>query len=278
MKNALCLGTFDGVHIGHREVLLMAKGYNSSVITFKTPPKAVLKGENELLMTLEDRKTAFKEAGISQVCVLDFNEVRDQSPLEFLENLLKRFEPSRICCGFNYRFGKNGKGDTELLKRFCHEKGIEFCLCEPVSLGGELVSSSRIRRLLKEAKFQEAEALLGRPFSFEADVIGGDKRGRTIGFPTANQEYPKELIALKRGVYKTKVIIDSTEFDSITNIGLRPTFETEKIMCETYIKNFKGDIYGKKMRLIPLSFLREEKKFSSLEELKKQIEKDISGI
>lgn len=278
MKNALCLGTFDGVHIGHREVLLKAKGYNSWAITFEIPPKAVLKGENELLMTLEDRKTAFKEGGISEVCVLDFNEVRDQSPLEFLENLLKRFEPSRICCGFNYRFGKNGQGDTELLKRFCNENDIEFCLCEPVSLGGELVSSSRIRGLLKEAKFQEAEALLGRPFSFEAEVIGGDKRGRTIGFPTANQEYPKELIALKRGAYKTKVIIDSTEFDSITNIGLRPTFETEKIMCETYIKNFNGDIYGKKMRLIPLSFLREEKRFSSLEELKKQIEKDISEI
>ena len=115
-----------------------------------------------------------------------------------------------------------------------------------------------------------------KPFSFSAEVIKGDSRGRTIGFPTINQKYPQELVKIKFGVYKTKVLVDGKEFDGVTNIGLRPTFESDYVISETYIKNFSGDLYGKTVRIIPCKFLREEKKFSSLLELKNQIEKDIT--
>lgn len=275
MKNALCLGTFDGVHKGHKKVLARAKDYRTTAVTFRIPPKAILGGECELLMSLEDRCSVLKNLGVSEICILDFNDVRDEEPSSFLEKLYKQYSPSLICCGFNYRFGKDGKGETQLLREFCLKNSIELSVCEPVVEEGELISSSRIRGLIKTAKFSEAEGLLGRPFSFEAEVIHGAKRGRTIGFPTANQQYPEGLVKLKNGVYKTKIIIDGKEFDGITDIGKRPTFETKKVMCETYIKDFSADIYGKKVRIIPLKFLREERKFSSLEELKKQIEKDI---
>lgn len=278
MKNALCLGTFDGVHKGHKEVLSKAKEYRTTAVTFRIPPKAIIKGETEMLMSLEDRCSLLEDLGVNEVCVLDFDKVRNQEPLVFLEELYKRYLPSLICCGFNYRFGKDGKGDTGLLKEFCLERSIELYCCEPVAEKGEPISSSRIRGLIKSAKFYEAEQLLGHPFSFETEVVHGEKRGRTIGFPTANQEYPDDLVKLRNGVYITKVIIDGKEFEGITDIGHHPTFETKKTVCETYIKDFSFDIYGKKIRIIPLRFLREERKFSSLDELKKQIQKDVSQI
>lgn len=141
--------------------------------------------------------------------------------------------------------------------------------------GGEPVSSTRIREYLKNGEIEAANALLTFPFSFTAEVISGDRRGRTIGFPTVNQKYPSELIPLKFGVYKSKIIADGAEYEGITNIGIRPTFKTDYIISETYIIGFSGNLYGKCITTVPTRFVRGEVKFSSVDELKKQIEADI---
>ncbi len=275
MKTALCLGSFDGLHKGHRAVLCVPNEYYKVALTFKVPPKSVLNKENSLIMTFADKSRALKAFGINKVEVLDFLEVKDMPYDEFLTFLKDKFNPSLISCGFNYRFGKSGLGSTDDLRKFCKENNIVFNLVDETRENGVTVSSTLIRKYLQNGEVERANALLFKPFSFTSAVVHGDKRGRTIGFPTVNQNYPNELVKLKFGVYKTKVLIDDKIFDGITNIGKRPTYETDYIISETYIKNFSGDLYDKELTIIPQKFLREEKKFSSIYELKEQIKVDL---
>ena len=275
MKRAIALGTFDGLHKGHRAVLDLPDDMKKTAVIFALPPKALLSGEPRALMTEKDKCAALKKIGIDEIYTLDFNEVKDMPPEEFLLFLKQKFAPDLISCGFNYHYGKNAAGNTEMLSNFCLSHGIEFNCHNPVCEGGEPVSSTRIRKFLKNGEIEAANALLTFPFSFTAEVISGDRRGRTIGFPTVNQKYPSELIPLKFGVYKSKIIVDGEEYEGITNIGIRPTFKTDYIISETYIIGFSGDLYGKRITTIPTRFVRGEVKFSSVEELKRQIENDI---
>ncbi len=277
MENCIALGTFDGVHIGHRAVLSMPDNCRKVAVTFSLPPKAVFTGDKQLIMSCEDKCSILKELGIDEVLLLDFNEVKEMSARDFLSYLTEKYNPCIISCGFNYRFGRNAEGNVFMLKEYCAEKNIELHCSEPVSSDGVPVSSTYIRGLLSEGRIEEANRLLVRPFSYTATVIKGDCRGRTIGFPTANQRYPEELVRLKFGVYKTTVQVDGREYEGITDIGIRPTFETDYVISETYIKNFSSEIYGKSVKIIPQKFLRGEKKFSSLEELKKQIAMDLNS-
>lgn len=275
MKRAIALGTFDGLHKGHRAVLALPDDMKKTAVIFPLPPKALLSGEPRALMTEKDKCAALKKIGIDEIYTLNFNEVKDMPPEEFLLFLKQKFAPDLISCGFNYHYGKNAAGNTEILSNFCINNGIEFNCHTPVCEGGEPVSSTRIRNFLKNGEIEAANALLTFPFSFTAEVISGDRRGRTIGFPTINQKYPSELIPLKFGVYKSKIIVDGAAYEGITNIGIRPTFKTDYIISETYIIGFSGDLYGKKITTIPTRFVRGEVKFSSVEELKRQIENDI---
>lgn len=275
MKRAIALGTFDGLHKGHRAVLDLPDDMKKTAVIFPLPPKALLSGEPRALMTEKDKCAALKKIGIDEIYTLDFNKVKDMPPEEFLQFLKEKFAPDLISCGFNYHYGKNAAGNTEMLSNFCFKQGIEFKCHNPVCEGGEPVSSTRIRKFLKNGEIEAANALLTFPFSFTAEVISGDRRGRTIGFPTINQKYPSELIPLKFGVYKSKIIIDGAEYEGITNIGIRPTWKTDYIISETYIIGFSGDLYGKRITTMPTRFVRGEVKFSSVDELKKQIENDI---
>lgn len=276
MKTAIALGTFDGIHIAHRVVLDLPEAYEKTAVTFVKPPKMFFEEKNELLMTFEDKVKFLKELGFSNIVALDFETVKNTEAREFLDFLYKTYNPRVISCGFNYRFGKGGKGDTEILRQFCDEKGIELKLCEPVKIGDETVSSTLIRSLLKKGEIEKANKLMGRPFSFSAQVIKGDKRGRTIGFPTLNQKYPEDLVKIRFGVYITKVLLDGKEYDGITNVGIRPTFQSDYVISETFVKDFSGNVYGQTARIMPVKFLRDEIKFTSLEELKSQIEKDLN--
>ncbi|MBO5019551.1 MAG: riboflavin biosynthesis protein RibF [Clostridia bacterium] len=276
MENAIALGTFDGVHKGHRAVLRLPDTYKKIAVTFSVPPKAVLKGDVSLIQTPEDKCRILKNIGIDEVLLLNFEDVRNMAPQEFLQLLKDKYDPRLISCGFNYRFGKNGEGDCDTIKNFCEKNGIIFKKTEPVRFEDDIISSTYIRGLLKNGLVKEANELLSEPFSFETEVIDGDHRGRTIGFPTANQKYPENLVKLRFGVYKTRIEVEGKIYFGITDIGIRPTYELDYIISETYIKNFSGDLYGKKIRIIPLEFLREEKKFSSLYELEEQIKKDIN--
>ena len=275
MKRAIALGTFDGLHKGHRAVLSLPEDSIKIAVVFPLPPKAVLSGEPCAIMTARDKFEALKKIGIDEIFPLDFDKVKDMPPEFFLEFLKEKFSPDLISCGFNYHFGKNAEGNTELLCDFCRCNGIELNCHGAVYDGGEPVSSTRIRQYLKNGEIEKANGLLTFPFSFTAEVISGDRRGRTIGFPTVNQKYPRVLIPLKFGVYKSKILIDGKEYEGITNIGIRPTYKTDYIISETYIIGFSGDLFGKEITAVPTHFVRGEVKFSSVEELKKQIEADI---
>ena len=275
MKNALCLGSFDGLHRAHREVLNIGNDYYKIAVTFKVPPKIVMSDQKTLIMTFEDKCETLKELSVDKIVVLDFLDVKDIDYNEFLYNLKVKYSPKLISCGFNYRFGKNGEGDISKLKEFCISNGIELRVVDKISTDDKTISSTLIRTYLQNGEIEKANKLLYKPFSFTAEVIEGDKRGRTIGFPTVNQRYPAELLKLKFGVYKTKVEFDNKVYFGITNIGKRPTFETDYIISETYIKDFSGDLYGKNLKITPLEFLRDEKKFSNICQLKDQIKVDV---
>lgn len=275
MKTAIALGTFDGLHKGHRAVISETRPYYSIAVTFYVPPKSVMTNEPQLLILPKDRENRLKELGINQVVMQDFDKVRDIEASQYVEDLCKKYNPSRIVCGFNYRFGKKALGNTDFLADFCSRKGIEFCCVSPQYEGQSIISSTAIREYIKSGEVQTASKLLYGGFSFAAQVLHGDARGRKIGFPTANQIYPELLVKPKFGVYKSRVTFDGKCYDGVTNIGIRPTYKTDTVGCETYIKNFKGNIYGKEMRLELLRFMRTEQKFNSLAELKSAILNDV---
>lgn len=278
MKTAVALGTFDGLHNAHREVLNLPDGYKKVAVTFKKPPKMVILGQDELLLSEQDKAQYLKEYGIDEIISLDFNEVRNDSPESFLNYLKNEIGADYITCGFNYRFGKSGAGDTEMLADFCQKNGIVLRVANPYLLPDDTpLSSSYIRSLIKNGDCDKANEFLYKPFSFTAHVQKGDQRGRTIGFPTVNQRYPDYLVKPRFGVYKTKVLVDGKEYYGITDIGVRPTYEIDYVISETFIKSFSGDLYGKEITIIPIKFLRDEKKFNSLDELKAQIKKDLEN-
>ena len=253
MKTALALGTFDGLHKGHREVLRLPDGCKKIAVIFPLPPKALITGKPLALMLPQDKETALKDLGIDEIFTLDFEKVRTMPPEDFLRLLTDKFSPDLISCGFNYRFGKNAAGDKNLLEDFCKERGIAL-------------------------KCEKANRLLYKPFSYTAEVISGDKRGRTLGFPTVNQRYPQCLLPPKFGVYVSRVTVDGREYNGITDIGVRPTFKTDYIISETFIKDFSGDIYGDTVTVSPRRFVRGEVKFSSVSELKAQINADLKEL
>ncbi|MBR6503098.1 MAG: riboflavin biosynthesis protein RibF [Clostridia bacterium] len=275
MKTAIVLGTFDGLHAGHRAVIGQADGFYSIAVTFDTPPKSYFSGEAQLLMLPEDRAERLKKLGIDRVDIQDFGKIKDIEAKDYLEYLKKEYVPQRIVCGFNYRFGKNAAGDTSLIADFCSQNDIEFVCVPPTKVGDTALSSTYIRNLIREGNVELASTMIYDGFSFTATVIHGDARGRNLGFPTANQLYPKDLIKLKFGVYLSRVEIDGKCYKAITNVGIRPTYQTDEVGCETFIKDFSGDIYGKQMKTELLKFIREEQRFSSIDELKKAIINDV---
>ncbi len=273
-KKAIAFGTFDGLHIGHTAVIknAISSEYETIVLTFDTPPRFD-SADGMLIMTPKTKENELKKMGTTPV-FMDFNEVKNIPPEEFLEQVNEKFGPSLFSIGDDFRFGKNAGGDKNSFKAFCDKKGILCKVLSQVKVNGLVASSSNIRAFLKGGDIALANKMLGRPFFFEGEIKKGDQRGRTIGFPTINQIYPTELVCPKFGVYVTQTEIEGKTYKSITNIGLRPTFETKTVTAETFIFDFSENVYGKMAKVSLLSFLREEKKFSSLSELKNAILSD----
>ena len=278
MGHVIVLGTFDGLHKGHLAVLNAAlnfKDLTPVAVTFPEPPKR--RTQNTfvpMLLSAAEKNEMLKTMGFSENFVLDYDEVHDLEPTDFLDMLFERYEVKAVVCGFNYRFGKGGQGDAALLSHYCSEHGAEAVVVPATTVSGQTVSSSLIRELIANGDIAFANTLLGRPFSFDGEVIHGEERGRTMGFPTINQQLDEQLAIPKFGVYATAVNIDGKDYPGVTNIGLRPTFLLQKPLCETYIIGFEGDLYGKVITLKLLSFMREEQRFQSLEELAYAIEND----
>lgn len=259
---AIALGTFDGLHLGHKAVLrsICRPDVTPVALTFDLPPKLCRVTEQGLLLTANEKHRLLKEMGITPI-VLEFSKVRSLSPMEFLHQICRDHPPACIASGFNFRFGKDAAGDTALLQDFCRKKQIECVTAAPVLFQDQPISSTRIRTAVTTGAVVEAEKMLGRYFSFQAPVIHGDQRGRTIGFPTLNQAYPTELIPPRFGVYASLTEIDGVRYRSVTNIGRRPTFETDYIISETYLFDYSGDAYDQTAKISLVEFIRDEKRF-----------------
>ena len=282
----LTLGVFDGLHLGHQrimeKVVTRAKevGAVPTAITFDPHPRAVLHPENSppLLQTLDQRLSNFEVLGIEQAIVIRFdNNFAAQNADVFLRDIVyERLQAKEVYLGKGFFFGKNRGGNIDLLKKMSAELGFFADEVEEVRLRGTRISSSKIRNLLAEGKVNLARRMLGRPYGVEGQIVHGFERGRTIGFPTANLK-PNNRVIPKYGVYATATLINDVWRKSITNVGVRPTFEDETApSIETYVFDFDGDLYGDVLRVRFLHRIRDEQKFGGIEELKAQIERDTN--
>lgn len=272
---AAALGSFDGLHLGHRQVIgntLSAPGLRPAVITFQQNPSFSLQKKPVPLLTTNEQKLALLEKmGVEVVYLLPFDRIRDMEPEDFVEALYRVCRIRALSCGFNFRFGKNGRGDAGLLKELCREKGIELSVTPPVSVAGETVSSTRIRACLEQGDVQQAGQLLGRPFGYDFEVTHGRQLGRTWGTPTINQPFPAGYVLPRFGVYASLVEVEGQKYYGVTNIGVKPTVGSDCALSETWIPEFSGNLYGKKVPVELLDFIRPERKFDSLDQLKNEI-------
>lgn len=272
---AAALGSFDGLHLGHRQVIgntLSAPGLRPAVITFQQNPSVSLQKKPVPLLTTNEQKLALlEEMGVEVVYLLSFEQIRDMEPEDFVEALYRICRVRALSCGFNFRFGKNGRGDAGLLKELCREKGISLSVTPPVSVAGETVSSTRIRACLEQGDVQQAGQLLGRPFGYDFEVTHGRQLGRTWGTPTINQPFPAGYVLPRFGVYASLVEVEGQKYYGVTNIGVKPTVGSDCALSETWIPEFSGDLYGKKVPVELLDFIRPERKFDSLDQLKNEI-------
>ncbi len=280
----LTLGVFDGLHLGHQKIMetvverSAAVDAVSTAITFDPHPRAVLHPESAppLLQTLDQRLANFEVLGIEQAIVVRFDEkFAAQHAEDFLHEIVHdRLHAKEVYLGKGFAFGKNRGGNIELLKRMGNELGFFAEEVPEVQLRGHRISSSKIRELLSEGKVNLVRRMLGRPYGVEGVVVRGNRRGHTIGFPTANLR-PHNRVIPRFGVYATATLVDGTWRKSITNIGVRPTFGKDlEPSIESYIFDFDGELYGDVLRVRFLHRIRDEKKFSGIDELKEQIERD----
>lgn len=270
---AIALGTFDGLHSGHKAVLsnILKDGFTPLVLTFDLPPK--INRKSNLLMLPEDKLKALNNLGIKAE-VMNFDKVKDISPEDFLSFIQNKFSPKIIATGFDFRFGKGASGDSSLIADFCKANNISYICTDAVLEDSKPVSSTSIRKLIENGEVKKASKMLGRYFSFSGEVSHGDERGRTIGFPTINIAYPTELVIPKFGVYASLTEIDGRRYKSVTDIGIRPTFKTDFVISETNIIKFSKNIYEKKVTVHLVEFIREETKFGDLNELESAIKND----
>lgn len=283
-RTVAALGFFDGVHIGHRRLLDRAvaiadeRGLVPAVFTFSDDART-FKPDAARLTDFSEKLDLFREAGIETVFAADFPDFSGYSPEAFVSDaLIGLMKVAVAVCGFNFRFGLRAAGDSSALVRLMNAAGGEAEVIAPTVLDGTVVSSSAIRAALSEGDAERAEKMLGRPFSYTGRVEHGRGYGHTEGIPTVNLAIAPHLALPRRGVYRSRVILDGKEgYPAVSNVGTRPTFGGETVNCESYLFDYAGeDLYGRVARVELLGFLRDEKRFDSPEELYRQIERDIA--
>jgi riboflavin kinase/FMN adenylyltransferase len=280
---AVALGTFDGVHLGHRRVIgaavarARAAGFAAAVVTFDPHPLRVLRPDDplELLTTTERKIELVSELGVDEVIVIPFtSDFARQSAEAFCANVLVGTLNARsVSVGANFRFGHEAAGDAALL---ASRPEFDTEVVELVEHGGESISSSRIRDLLARGDVAGAAELLGAPYSLSGPVVEGDRRGHELGMPTANVEPPAGVVVPAAGIYAATVTTDEGQMPAAASIGVRPTFESNgDVRVEAHVIGFEGDLYGRTLRLSFLERLRDEVRFDSPEELGDQMRRDV---
>jgi len=282
------IGNFDGLHQGHKKIIREMKSIsqNSSaktMVIFTEPHAKEFFSMDKNIMEQPARISPWRDKfknleneNIDFAFFLKFNKsLQTMSPEIFIEKVLGSLNITNLMIGDDFRFGQNRKGDFLMLKEWSRSKGISLSKLPTFSINNHRVSSTWIRETLSLSDFSLAKKLLGRPYSFEGKVVHGNRLGRSIGFPTANIWLPKNNLPIK-GVFSVKISIDMSEFEGIANIGIRPTVGGTSPVLEVNIFDFKKEIYGKRIKVEFVKKIRDEKKFNSLDDLKKQIAKDVN--
>ncbi|KMT23060.1 bifunctional riboflavin kinase/FAD synthetase [Clostridium cylindrosporum] len=279
----IALGTFDGVHRGHQAIIREAvetakeKNLKSAVLTFDIHPRSLLYKVNapKLITDNQSKSKIIETLGVDYLLFVKFDEsLRNLDDLTFLEGLVKRLNAKAIVCGYNYTFGKGGRGNSDLLNHYSDLFHFDLKVVDRVSFGSEKISSTVIREKISQGNIKEANRLLGYNLFCIGEVVKGKGLAHTIGFPTANVIIEDNL-CFKNGVYITLTHIDNSIYPSITNVGYTPTVESKYRVMETNIFDFSNNIYGKNIKVEFLEFLRGETKFPSVEDLIKRVNIDI---
>lgn len=284
-KSAVALGFFDGLHLGHTKVIVQALLQELTPlipIVFTFSGKSVLPKfrQREDIISHDLKLELLEKMGVKHIYAPDFDDVKDMTAEQFVEEILvNRLNAGFVSCGYDFRFAKGGTADADTLRELCGSRGIELCVVPAVKIDGETVSSTLIRQLIKSGDIEKANLLLGYELTYSLEVVHGKQNGKKMGFPTINQTIPEGMTVPRQGVYKSLTGVGGTGYPSITNIGVKPTIgleagEVRKPVMETHIIGFDGDLYGEKISVSLLSYMREERKFSGLQELSEQLEKD----
>ena len=281
------LGNFDGVHLGHKEIISkvvdisISKNIPSGVLIFDPHPRNYFnpKLDDFILSDIKTRSHLLEKTKLDFLGILKFDDfMSNLSPREFVEEIIKnRVGVSHLIVGYNFRFGKNREGDVKILSKICSEFNIDLTIIKQVKNMELIISSSKIREAIEELDFQKVRKIIGDYWKILGEVIEGDKRGRKIGFPTANILL-NNLIKPDFGVYAVKIDYNNDTYDGIANFGVRPTFDKTKSqpILEVHLFNFSDNLYGKEIIVSFVDFIRKEKKFNGLESLKSQIQLDIN--
>lgn len=281
--SSVTVGSYDGVHIGHRHLLRQMQeaadrlGCHTSLVTFHPQPKAVLAPHLPIryLATPAERIILLNALGLDLMAILPFtHEMARTSAAEFARGLVTHLKMCQLWVGPDFVLGRNREGDIPTLRQIGQEMGFEVYVADPLTRDGEVVSSTRIRHLLTRGEICQATALLGRYPSLTGQVIQGAQRGRLLGFPTANLSVLPERAIPADGVYACFVWVDGKRYPAITNIGIRPSFAGAERTVEAHLLNFSGDLYGLDLRMEFVERLRPERRFKNLDELVAQIRAD----
>ncbi len=280
----LTIGNYDGVHVGHRRIIRKvvekAAGMSGTpmLMTFFPHPHSVLKPDSyiRIITPPSVKERLIAATGIEVMFQVPFDDhLRSIAPESFIDDILVgKIGVAGVIVGYDFHFGKGGAGDVEMLREFAHKRGFYFDVVEAITLDGEKIGSNRIRRLIMEGDVKKANELLDRPHMIEGIVVHGVNRGKNMGFPTINFETVFELIP-HNGVYITEVEFDGKKWPSVTNIGFNPTFDGKKLLVETHILGYTGDLYDRDIVIYFHDRIREEKKFRDMTELKAQITADV---
>lgn len=287
IKRVVVLGNFDGVHLGHRELLQLArkiadeKNMSMCVFTFYPQAQEIFDQSFLYLATKKQKLAMFAELGVDEVISVPFDEnIAKISPEDFAQRILiGKLNSSDIVVGFNYTFGYQGKGKALDLQKLLHDRHIMVHIVPRYEIDGEIVSSSLIRQLLLTGEIEKANQLLGYQYTLAGEVVKGRQVGRTIGIPTANIQADDKVILPKRGVYAVKAYLADKEYLGVLNIGKRPTVHNgTDTTIEVHLLDFDEDIYGEILRVDLYKYLRGETKFVSLTELKQEIEHNVAEV
>lgn len=286
LNSIITLGNFDGLHLGHQELIRMVirrareTGGLSLVVTFRPHPLKILAPEKcpPLISIYEEKIALFEKLGIDVLVKIPFTrEFSDMSPRDFVKDVLCGLLGAKeIYVGYNYRFGRGREGTIESLKELGREFGFSVVEVDQVSLGGEVISSTKIRTLIRDGDVENAARLLGRTYAITGVVIRGDNRGKGLGFPTANIASKHDIIP-SNGVYAVWVYVREKYYNGIANIGMRPTFDKHERAIEVHLFDFNEDLYGEEISLYFLRKIRDEKKFENADALVRQIHADITS-